>query len=561
MHINSVNVSVSDMLTYELESNKLRGGYYTPQLVADWLATWAIRSARDRVLEPSCGDGAFIAAAAARLQAHGVLPVSGASAPITGIELVPAEADTARSRGAALAKVVAGDFFQWLETARLASCDVILGNPPFIRYQNFPEPSRTRAMRFIESQGLRPNRLTNIWLPFVVAGAALLRQGGRLAMVLPAELLQVSYAAQLRQYLADSFRRITIYACNQMFFESAEQEVVLVAAEGKLAVPDATNRCDISLVETSTVTDLLRRPADTRREGSQSKFVQHESEKWLKFFLSAREIEFMRSIREHPAVCTLGQHATVDVGVVTGKNDFFVLSNREVAAFNLERFVIPLIGRSAQLPGAVLREREHRELRQAGKRVYLLHLAGHNEAHFSAGLRGLLREGERNGYHRGYKCSIRNPWYCVPAVWEPDCFLFRQIYDFPRVVLNQANATSTDTIHRMRCVGPTARVAANLYTHLTAASAEIEGRSYGGGVLELEPTEAERLLVPKRLNGALPIAEVDKLVRRGRLSDVLQENDRLVLRGSLGFSGPECAHLKAIWTKMRERRVSRRKGI
>ncbi len=547
------------MLVQEVDSDKLRGGYYTPQRVADWLAAWAVRSARDRVLEPSCGDGAFIAAAAARLRQHGMSRAPVGAAPINGIELIPAEADTARRRGAGLTQVVAGDFFLWLDSANLASYDVVLGNPPFIRYQNFPEPSRTRAMRFMAAQGLIPNRLTNIWVPFVIAGAALLRHGGRLAMVLPAELLQVSYAAQLRQYLADSFQRITIYACNEMFFESAQQEVVLLAAEGKLSAPDPTNRCDITLVETDSVTELLGRPATTSRKRSQSKFVQHESEKWLKYFLSAREIEFMRSMREHPAVCSLSQHATVDVGVVTGKNEFFVLSRAEVAALDLEMFVIPLIGRSAQLPGAVLREREHRELGGNGKRVYLLHLAGHNEGHFTAGLRGLLREGERNGYHRGYKCSIRDPWYCVPAVWEPDCFLFRQIYDFPRVVVNQANATSTDTIHRMRCTGPASRVAANLYTHLTAASAEIEGRSYGGGVLELEPTEAERLLVPKQLNGAMPIAEVDRLVRSGRLDEVLDENDRIVLQGSLGLTAADCGLLKTVWAKMRDRRMARRR--
>ena len=52
----------------------------------------------------------------------------------------------------------------------------------------------------------------------------------------------------------------------------------------------------------------------------------------------------------------------------------------------------------------------------------------------------------------------------------------------------------------MRCKGENPRaVIANTYTYLTAASAEIEGRSHGGGVLELEPTEAERLLMPAKL--------------------------------------------------------------
>ena len=49
-------------------SAKLRGGYYTPLSVAQWLARWAIRSGTDRILEPSCGDGAFLAAAMSALE-------------------------------------------------------------------------------------------------------------------------------------------------------------------------------------------------------------------------------------------------------------------------------------------------------------------------------------------------------------------------------------------------------------------------------------------------------------------------------------------------------------
>ena len=101
---------------------------------------------------------------------------------------------------------------------------------------------------------------------------------------------------------------------------------------------------------------------------------------------------------------------------------------------------------------------------------------------------------------------------------------------------NQAGATSTDTIHRLKSKGAKPEhLIANTYTWLTAASAEIEGRSYGGGVLELEPTEAERLLVPAVLNGAMPLAESDRLARTGRLDQVLEENARTVLQGHIGL--------------------------
>ena len=43
-------------------ARKLRGGYYTPAPLAEYLCRWAVREPSDRVIEPSCGDGSFVLA-------------------------------------------------------------------------------------------------------------------------------------------------------------------------------------------------------------------------------------------------------------------------------------------------------------------------------------------------------------------------------------------------------------------------------------------------------------------------------------------------------------------
>ena len=42
------------------EYNKLRGGYYTPREISEFITNWAISDTSESVLEPSCGDGSFI---------------------------------------------------------------------------------------------------------------------------------------------------------------------------------------------------------------------------------------------------------------------------------------------------------------------------------------------------------------------------------------------------------------------------------------------------------------------------------------------------------------------
>lgn len=549
-----------------LDEHKLRGGYYTSARVAEWLCAWAIQDAGDMVLEPSCGDGAFLEAAMHRYQALGA---SGEEIAVRlkGIEIIAAEAKRARDRlkpvlGKAAESVVQNsDFFGWWQGTDQPAYDVIIGNPPFIRYQSFPEPHRTRAMAIMGEQGLTPNKLTNIWVPFVVAATASLKVGGRLALVLPAEILQVTYAAQLRAYLTDRFKRIDVIACNELFFEKAEQEVVLLLADGALKAASESNVCRVAMTEADSVSDITDRVPYALLKAAKPKTIQHDNEKWLKYFLDNKQIEFMRAVRDAEITASMSAHASINVGVVTGKNEFFVLSGDQVAELGLEGYTTPLVSRSVQLKGTRLGKSDWNSLSAAGDRVHLLNVSPAQLQRLSPKLKRYIEDGESKLFHTGYKCSIRSPWYTVPAVWTPDGFAFRQIYDFPRMVLNTSEATSTDTIHRLSSKGEKPeRIIANTYTWLTAASAEIEGRSYGGGVLELEPTEAERLLMPATLNGALSLAEADKLIRAGRLDDVLEENARIVLMGHMGLSAAECALLKGVWTKMRNRRNSRRRG-
>ncbi len=550
----------------DLDEDKLRGGYYTSSQLADWLCNWAIQSSEDMVLEPSCGDGSFLEAAATRLFSLDASQ-DAIARQLTGIEIIPAEAKAATKRlrpllGASARKVIQNsDFFDWWQGTDQPTFDVIVGNPPFIRYQSFPEPHRARAMAIMGDQGLKPNRLTNIWVPFVVAATASLRPGGRLALVLPAELLQVTYAAQLRSFLADHFERIDIIACNEMFFERAEQEVVLLLADGALAKASEVNECRVSLTAAETLSEIVENEPVRMLAKAESKTIRHDSEKWLKYFLNNRQISFMRALRDANNTTSMSTHASIDVGVVTGKNEFFVLTADQVSKLGIDGYTTPLVSRSAQLKGSQLDKSDWKSLAEMGNRVHLLNISKEQAKKLSPRLRRYIEDGERRKFHEGYKCSIRDPWYLVPSVWVPDGFAFRQIYDFPRMVLNESGATSTDTIHRMRSNGAMAeRIVANTYTWLTAASAEIEGRSYGGGVLELEPTEAERLLMPAKLNGAMPLSEVDRLVRAGKLDDVLEENARIVLRKHMGLTAAECALLNDIWRKMRDRRNSRRRG-
>lgn len=120
---------------------------------------------------------------------------------VIGIELDDVEAAKSAQYGTT---VVCKDFFTYYQETidGQTQFDVIVGNPPFIRYQHFAEEYRKVAFALMNKHGFKPNRLTNIWLPFLVLSCKALKPNGRIGMVIPAELFQVDYAAEARQFLS-----------------------------------------------------------------------------------------------------------------------------------------------------------------------------------------------------------------------------------------------------------------------------------------------------------------------------------------------------------------------
>lgn len=527
------------------DATKLRGGYYTPPEIASFLARWAVRERDASVLEPSCGDGELVAAAASRIGARG---------SITAIELFEDEARKAGSRGKQRATVVVGDAFSWFSTiGKTAQFDACIGNPPFIRYQSFPEAHRTEAFEIMKAEGLHPTRLTNAWLPFVVLATRALREGGRLAYVLPAELLQVGYAAELREYLVRKYRQLTVVTFRRLLFPGIQQETVLL-----LGTRGDCDGAKISFIEADSGGDLtLERvvgaePVDTD--------LDHGREKWTQYFLTRAELALVRDLETAETLTTLGKLAEIDVGVVTGRNEFFVLTPSQADALGLRMSCQRLVGRSAQTPGLVLRERDWNSLAGEDSKCLLLQLDDTPRDQLAAEALMYVDWGEQHGVHEGYKCRIRAPnWWKVPSPWVPDAFLLRQIHDGPRIIENRARATSTDTIHRVRVrpgIDPAALAAASVNS-LTFAFAEIRGRSYGGGVLELEPSEAESLPFPHPTSDLSP-DELDTLVRTHGSERVLDRVDSVVLH-SAGLDASDVDMLRGIWRKLFHRRAARKR--
>lgn len=528
-------------------AQKLRGGYYTPSDLAAFIARWVKEISPKRVLEPSCGDGAFLGALAA---------VEGfEKAKITAFELDQDEAVKARARASDVgirADIHAEDFLGWAIDHRKNArdkFDAVVGNPPFVRYQYLPKPFQERSEQIFRELELPFTKHTNAWVPFILASMSMLRPGGRLAMVVPAEIIHVTHAQSLRSYLGRECRRLVIIDPEELWFEGTLQGAVILLAEKRANEAEKAQGLGMFAVKGREFVNLSPSDVFESPKAINGKTVQG---KWTRALLDVETRSLFDQLGEHDDVHRFKDIAKVDVGIVTGANKFFLVRDETVKNYKLDKWAHPMFGRSEHCPGVIYDERQHRENSSKGNPTNFLWFNDHEAMHKAA--HEYIEIGEAENLHTRYKCRIRKPWYKVPSVYSTEIGMLKRSHDTPRLILNTIGAYTTDTAYRIRTSKVVAeKLVGTFINPLTALSAELEGRHYGGGVLELIPSEIEKLIIPLSENADVDLVDLDKAIRTMPTHRVLDRQGRIIL-GALGLSRDDQHRVLEGWRSLRDRR-------
>ena len=528
---------------------KLRGGYYTPPDLALFMAQWVKEISPKKVLEPSCGDGVFFSALS---KAKGFK-----KATILGFELDAEEAEKAREcardEGLIGANIQASDFLQWsLDSLKSGSSnfDAVVGNPPFVRYQYLPELFQARAEAIFKELALPFTKHTNAWVSFVLASMALLRPGGRLAMVVPSEIIHVTHAQSLRSYLGGICRRLVIIDPEELWFSDTLQGAVILLAEKRMTETETQEGLGIYPVKDREFLRLLPSEVFDKPISINGKTVRG---KWTRALLDPATRSLFDELTDRPSVYRFNDIAKVDVGIVTGANKFFLVHDNVVEAYGLKQWAHPMFGRSEHCPGIIYDQEQHTTNATKGNPTNFLWFD--ETAHtIDSAAKIYIKTGEHQSLHTRYKCRVRSPWYTVPSVYSTEIGMLKRSHNTPRLILNTVGAYTTDTAYRIRTSKVVAEKLVGCFVNpLTALSAELEGRHYGGGVLELIPSEIERLLVPIPEKIEIDLDKLDHAIRTLPTHQVLRNQGQAVL-GALGLSAEKQHCVLEGWRSLRDRR-------
>jgi adenine-specific DNA-methyltransferase len=522
--------------------NKASGSYYTPDALADFLLSKALNhfapGAQIKALEPSCGDGAIIRAMDRSTGKHAFV--------IDAVELNKEAIEKARALEFEKARVVfhKADF---LSLNLGNQFQLGIGNPPYIKRKLLPPKERAQCREIHTKAGLQDRTINNIWTAFIIKSAQLLAENGVLAFVLPAELLQVKFAKEIQSFLKLNFARIEIYTFREIVFEDLGQDIIVLVATKTAKEPGIyfgqVDNLAMAALENQTLT--------------RSKAVETSDMKWSGHVLSDDDAEFLLGIAAKTKA--MSHYCSSCVGIVTAANNFFVVSKEVRREFELGSSCKPIVQRGQFVNGKMIFDRQAFDrLVEAGKPCYLLDVTGKKLKELSKGTLRYINKGRTKSLHKRFKCTKRTRWYDVPSVWSSHAFFFKRSHLYPKLLLNEMDVLVTDAAYRITVNDDYSvnSLVFSFYNSLTLAMAEIGGRFYGGGVLELTPNEFKSLPLPY-----LKVTDVEfaafksRFNQEGGIERTLELNDEIILRRCFNLNADQIARLQTIRKKLVQRRL------
>ena len=471
---------------------KRLGQFFTPPEVARTLVRWVVTNPKQRLLDPSCGDGEF-------LVCH---------RRAVGIDVDGDRARTARQR-APWALVHEGDFFLWARELN-ERFDAAAGNPPFIRYQSFSGETRERALAEAAKLGARFNGLASSWARFLVATASLLRSGASMAFVVPAEIGHAAYAEPLIKALCRHFSRVHLTAFREKLFPDLSEDCWL------LHCADFGGSTQQILLATLDTFQPMEAPPQNVKSISLRSW-QSAGHRLRRFLLPEQGVALYHALAQAPGVRKFSDIGHAGIGYVTGANDFFHLRPTEAQHWRLPENVLRVtVRKGEQLGAGRVDQQTVRGWMANDEPVLLLNLRGVEP--LPQRVREYLDTDAGQRARQAYKCRRRRPWYVVPDVKTPDAFLSYMSGRAPSLVANDARCVCTNAVHAVQLAPDfdIVEIQRAWQSPLCQLSCEIEGHPLGGGMLKLEPGEAAEVRLPLP---PAPLSHADQALLESTISE------------------------------------------
>lgn len=450
-----------------LEHRKRFAQFFTPEAIADFMARWVLDGRKKMdVLEPAFGLGAF---------SRSLFKQN------PKVRVVGYEADETIYNYAAENVAQAGsDVLLYNEDYLRASWkdkyDGIICNPPYLKFHDYDNASLVPLVN--EQLGIRLNGFTNLYTLFLLKSISQLRDGGRMAYIVPSEFLNSDYGVEVKRALLRSgvLRHVAVVDFTQCAFDDALTTacILLCHKDGSLSEVRFSHVSDVDQLQAS-LADYSAWAADQLKPET----------KWKQYYEGARSADYRHLV-------PFSTFAKVSRGIATGANDYFTFRESKKELYGIpERCLMRCVCHSTDVHGLFFTDDDFQRLSHSDKAVYLFNgCADGADEH----VREYISLGEETGADKRYLTASRKPWYAIenrkPSPIWVSVFNRKGL----RFVRNIAGVSNLTTFH---CVYDAGVVDIDvLFGYLvTNVSKEIfmdNSRQYGNGLVKFEPNDLNK---------------------------------------------------------------------
>jgi len=532
---------VYEELIPDVERHRL-GQYYTPPPIIELITEMCIKSPNDKVLDPACGSGGFLVKAYHKLkdlkkkenpfadddklheellnQLYGI-DINPFPAQLSSINLAVRNLKvTSRN-----INLVVSDFFKVKPSTGIIpkEFDVVVTNPPYTRQEEmeYKDQIREEALTYSDGSKIPLDARAGIYAYFFTQSARFMKNHGMMGQITSDTWLDVGFGEDIKRFFLEHFKIHAIIWYDIRAFEKALVGTCITILKKEEESKENRDNNIVKFVRIKkalpiekivTIIENTKKDFEDEHIGITIK-KQSELEPQDKWGIFLRAPTIYLKILKNKKITTLGKTASVKRGITSGANQFFYLDKEKIRLWSLEKgYLKPIIispkemkieVRLHDIDSWVLSVHKPKEDLSKEKSNVLKYIQWGEEVETT--IKGGKKGGSVvKGFHNLSTVTSRKLWYDIGKRESAPILRSRRIWERCVYLLNRADALANDSLYEIRPKNEndTLVLAGILNSSFAALVSELEGRFYGGGVLELEvyETKAMTVLDPSKIS-------------------------------------------------------------
>ncbi|PMK16015.1 N-6 DNA methylase [Vibrio splendidus] len=531
------------MNPHSLPKKRELGAYYTPPELSQILVDWAITRPEETILEPSFGGCGFFDSCIKRLQA---INCGSPDQQLYGVDIDKHAFDILSQKFGRVVdtkkRFIKSDFISVQPEDFLTNkFDVVLGNPPYVSMHNMTKEQRESCDKILQASpfsDVTMGRNASLWAFFLLHSLSFIKEGGRVAWVLPSSLLHADYAKNLIDIHQKHFKSVKLIKLAERFFrsEGAKETSIILIADGFSSAKIDNGGVSVDYVDTLEELTLSLTEGVTNTAFNFGKYKLDLLPQCVK--------EVYESLSSNKYAYPLSQYLDIKIGMVTGANKYFIIDKKTVDKYNLpDECLRPVVGRFPSFIGVKHSVPRQRTIQKNNKRAYLVHATPEQMQDTSSPVSQYLSQIPAKEIEDNRTFKKRPHWFAPDDNIISDAFMSYMIHLGPRMVINQGRINCTNSIHKIffrdksMSADKKLAIAMSLLSSYSQLSAELEGRAYSSGVLKIEPSAGRKIEIlltdecVSDLKRAVP--EIEKHIRNNLMDEVTTIVDNILINNNL----------------------------